>query len=119
MSPTLVVPNKSRHRDDAILFALMSTRNKVNRLNLLVHVRFCVARKPQLNLPYFVTLGSCPHILISSRLIVPNAKGFGNNQLLADPDFEILGIGKRNWNLNLGAGMGVLAKEQRKPLKNQ
>ena len=89
----------------------------MSRLNSLVHVRFRIGRKPQFNPPIFVTLRSCPRILISRRLILPNGKSFGHKQPLADLDFEILGAGKRDWNLELG--MGVLASEQWEPLKNQ
>jgi hypothetical protein len=89
----------------------------VSRPNSLVHVRFRVPRKPQFNPSTFLTLRSCPHILISHRLIVPNGKSFGHEQPLADLDFEIPSAGKRDWNLELG--MCVLVKEQWEPLKNQ
>jgi hypothetical protein len=81
----------------------------VNRLNSLVHVhvqfRQGVSRKPQLNPPLFVTSGICPHILISRHPIVPNAKDFGNEQPLADLDFEILGIGNQTLELSTGTAV--------------
>jgi hypothetical protein len=86
-------------------------------LNSLVLVRFRVAPKPQFDLPIFVTLRNCPHILISRRLILPNGKSFVHEEPLADLDFEILRAEKRDWNLELG--MGVLASEQWEPPKNQ
>ena len=82
----------------------------MSRLNSLVHVRFCIAGKPQFNPPTFVTLRNCSHILIPRRLILAHGKGFGHEQPLADLDFEILAAGKRDWILELG--MGVLASEQ-------
>jgi hypothetical protein len=95
----------------------MSTRNKTSHLNSLVHVRFRVAGKPQFNPPIFVTFRSCPYVLISRRLIVPNGKSFGHEEPLADLDLETLGAGKRDWNLE--RGKGVLPREQWEPLKNQ
>ena len=89
------VPNNSRHRTVAILFTLISTRNKtMSRLHSLVHVRFCVSRKPQFIIPIFVTPRNCPHILIPRHLIVPNGKSFGHEQPLEDLDLEILSAGR-------------------------
>jgi hypothetical protein len=66
----------------------------MSRPHSLVHVRFCVARKPQFITPIFVTPRNCPYILIPHRLVVPNGKSFGHEQPLADFDFEIISAGK-------------------------
>ena len=97
----------------------MSARNKTiesERLDSLVHVGFRIVRKPQFNLPTFVTFRNCSHILISRGLILPNGKSLGHEQPLADLDFEILGAGEREWILELS--VGILASEQWEPPKN-